>query len=434
MQDGSEPKFDSIKPIQPRPAFAGFVPRAGAFVLDGAVLFMLAWAVNRGFRNALVGLNPALPWLAHAIAFGYFLVGDGPIGRGRSTGKVTLSLHVVTANGGVPGWGASIKRAFLKQLVFFVALNILLYIQVFPATWAYPACVALSVFQIVCLALAVALGVSVSLHPHQRGLHDLWAGTYVTGDPTPEAFREAIATPPDAVAEKRMKMVPRMIVIFAVLATIAMLIRPVTTELKPESRVPFDHALQLDQKAPMPGMRIALAMYPDEGSKAQFAKQVAQIREDAAKRNAAVPTTDSLRQSALYDGETIAVQAIVMRGPLPFEAASSTETLKAADGVRRAAWQYWATAKPFSGEKVPARRFKLLLVEPLKFLVYNKTEWRALIEGPADPAAGPLTVSDPNIKPAAADAPTTATAAATPQPANGPGKPQPTPAPTAAAR
>lgn len=410
-------KLAQMKPIRPRPAFSGFLGRIGAFILDVLALYMLGWVLNRTFRPALLHLNPFFPWLAYVFAFLYFFICEGPLGRGRTTGKYVLSMHIVTADGGFPTWKAALRRALLKTAVLLASIDPLTQTLIFPASATYTAGFVLTVFKIFAMSLAIALGLSISIHPWKRGWHDLWAGTFVTGDPTPSAFRETLDTPPDPVTARRMAMNFRMTTIFFVVATAVMMYPSIAIQLKPDSRVPYDRALVLQTAAPLTGARIVQAYYPNAENKKFFLDQIAKTRASMIARGETAPTTDSIREIALYDGESIAVQAIATDG-MTTQTAMSPAMIQAADRVRANAWQIWRESESKNPSGLSARQFKVVFVEPFRFLTYNGMEIPAIIEGPADPAAGPLNPRDLTIPPALAPTPA-------PQPTHEPGKQQP---------
>ncbi|MCE5230497.1 RDD family protein [bacterium] len=393
---GADTNLPKLKPVRPRPAFSGFFGRVGAFILDVLVLYMLGWALNRGFRPALLHLNPALPWLSYIFAYVYFLIGEGPLGRGRTTGKYVLSMHIVTADGGVPSWPQAARRALLKLAFFFALSDPFSDLLIFPASAYFQADTAVKVLGIVCTSLTITIGLSITIHPWKRGIHDLLAGTFVTGDPTPSGFHDMLAEEPDLLSSRRMALNFKMVGIFFVLATVVMLYRPIHDQLQPKVRERFDTISRLQADVSVPGLRIVQAAYPDPAYSRLFLENVNRVRAQAAQRNDAVPTTDSLRAMQFYDGESIAVHAVKVSDSLTTATAMSPAMIKAAEQLRAKAWQIWKEREAKSPSGLPARQFKLLLVEPFRFLVYNGTEWKAVIEGPADPAAGPLTARDLN--------------------------------------
>lgn len=414
---GDDFKPAQMQPIRSRPPFSGLPGRIGSFLLDMLVLYMLGWVLNRTFRSALIELNPYLPWLAHVFAFLYFFICEGPLGGGRTTGKYVLNMHIVDAGGRAPSWNAALRRALVKAAVLLAAIDPGTQSLIFPPSMTYTAAIGLTIVKILFMSIGVTIGLSISIHPWKRGWHDQWADTYVTGDPTPAAFSETLDSEPDPVTARRMAMNFRMTAIFFVVATAVMMYQPITVQLRPESRVPYDYALELQNAAPISGVRIVQAFYPNPQHQNYFLGQVSDVRSRFEARKETAPTTDSLREIALYDGESIALQAIATDA-LTTQEAMSPAMIEAAGRVRAKAWQIWRESETKNKTGIPARQFKILLVEPFRFLVYNGEEWPAILEGPADPAAGPLKPRE--LKPRPTPSPT-------PQPTHEPGTPQPTP-------
>lgn len=412
MSDHADIKLDTMQPIRTRPPFTGLVGRVGSFLLDVLVLYLLGWVLNRTFRHTLVHFNPYFSWLAYGFAFLYFWICEGPLGRGRTTGKYVLNMHIVTADGGVPGWGAAARRALVKTAVLLGSIDPFTQTMIFPAAAAYDTGIALTVVKLLATSLGIALGLAISIHPWKRAWHDQWAGTFVTGDPTPAAFRDTLDTPPDPVTARRIAMNLRMSAIFFVVASAVMLYRPLAVQFKPEARVPFEQALELQNAAPIAGARICQAYYPNVRNKEYFLTQIAALRQATAARKETVPTTDSLRATALYDGESIYVQAIAT-DRMTTATATGPAMLQDADRLRARAWQTWRQEETKTPTGLTARSFRLLLIEPYQFLLYHDHAMPTVIEGPADPAAGPLTTRDLTPPP-------------TPQPTHETGTPQPT--------
>ena len=417
MTTFSQREYDSLRPVRTRPAFTGLVHRAGAFLFDGIVFYGAAWALAAGLRPALLALNPLLPWLGQVGAFLYFFLMESPLGRGRSVGKTLFNQQVVTAAGTPPGWAAAFRRALLKSLVVLALVDPVIHGLIFPAASLPGSFIALLLLPLGALGYLIALALSVSIHPYKRGFHDLWAGTFVTGDPTPQAFLDALATPPDDMTLRRLRVNPRMSLIFLVGSVIFMLIRPIHGLRSEESRERLEDFEALQPEGALEGYRLVNMFLPDAVMAMQFNDGVTKIRNRTDEKTA--PTTDSLRASVPSDGTMIIVQALRRSGAIPKAADVPAGLIAEAEALRAQAWQVWQEREPLrraeyermraAGEKITvgdtkvdplpppaATRFRLALIEPFQILLYNKPA-AVRLEGPADPAAGPLEVTPESI-------------------------------------
>ncbi len=391
MNYSDEMEYKALQPIRERPPFTGFIPRLGAFAFDGLLLYLLAMLLDRSLRPVLLQLNPLLPWLGHILALAYFWLGEGPVGGGRTPGKLFLNLHVVTRTGAAPGWGAAGKRALLKQAPAFMFLAWPVYSAGFGGD-IFTLITAFSALQIFGLALTIALAFSIAVHPFKRGWHDHWAATWVTGRPTPPAFQAAHEAPIDEITAGRLRLHPKLTAGLFVIAALVMLLQAYRQLTSPAHREFYTRINELRETEPLPGHRVASMAFPDAGQHERFLEQVRRSRA-AAPQTAGEPSTETLRLAGpIYDGRGLVVQALVVRGPhLP---AQADELLAGADHLRALLWAQWRQAladwPADSPPPPPAERFSLVLVEPFQILAYNQTLSRGLIEGPAKPGTGPL--------------------------------------------
>ncbi len=168
----------------PRLPVAGFWVRAVAFLVDGIVLYFLLYLAALGGREALLSLGKWSPLLAMVVIYGYFWLLDGPVGKGRTVGKVLVNLRTVGREDSQPlSWGqAALRAAILLPPAFWV--NSVL-VPVFEPSRGSP--VEFYVFSllpgILSAGLYVAQMVHVAFNPMRQGFHDLASSSLVlTGD------------------------------------------------------------------------------------------------------------------------------------------------------------------------------------------------------------------------------------------------------------
>jgi uncharacterized RDD family membrane protein YckC len=381
---------ESVIPPE-RPPFAGVLPRAGAFLIDCFALYFIARLLG-SLRPGILGLNPWLPWLGHLVALAYFWIGDGPLAKGATLGRVILNLHVVDAGGRPLTWGASLRRALLKQCVLFINLNPPYYALGLAPIY-HAVLMGLSVLSAVSLTLLITLVLGIALHPRKRAWHDLWAGSYVTAEPTPASFRATLDAGPDILAERKMAMHLRMTLIFFVLAASAMLFGPVYNMFQPRVRKQGS-AIAAAQRAAHPAPYVVTsAGFPDYAIRDEIEKMIRDARHAAEVAKEAVPTTDSLRAKFSIDAETIYADLIRRQGAFAPADLNDPALRAAIERLRRNLWAQWR-ALDDTATRPPARQFVAQLFEPFQILFYNSLHSFRLcakVHGPADPQAGALT-------------------------------------------
>lgn len=432
------PKFDELKPVPERPAFSGFLPRLGAFLIDCVLLYFLFKGLESAARPALLRLNPWLPWLGNLIVFLYFWMGYGPLTKGQTLGKALLGITVMRRDGAPISWAAAARRALLQHGVFliFVGLDRPSYEFIFPARASYAAGIATSMIMVAALVYLASLTLTVAFHPWKRGWHDLWAGSFVTASPPPPAFRATLDLEPDDLTVRRMKTFTRMSLIFWAVATIVLLASSVRYFANADQRRLDARAEVLKQDFAFGNLRLVDLAYPDMFTRDQAMQVIGQRRAQLRARGETVPTTETL----LNQVETMVASVAVTRGGFAPEELKSPAFREGMEKLRRAAWGEWqaragnrvtsstaattstATASAAASATLQARNFAAFVFEPLSLVMYNKVLPRGWVHGPADPSQGGLSFDNvPSSTPQAADQPTTTSA--TPAPVRTPTTP-----------
>ncbi len=166
----------------PRLPVGGVWARLIAFITDWILLKFLFYALALGVREPLLDLGRGASYLAGAIIFLYFWLGDGPLGKGRTVGKALMGLRTVSASDGrilSPGRAALRAAILLPPYLWFAAF-------VTPSLKLSPGSAAgIFVFSALPLVMWIALYIGqvlyVSLNPTRQGFHDEAAGSLVLG-------------------------------------------------------------------------------------------------------------------------------------------------------------------------------------------------------------------------------------------------------------
>ena len=403
-------------PIAAPTPFASLLRRAAAFVIDGVMLYMAGYLLNRIARDGLLTLNPWLPWLGNLAALAYFAAAQGPIGKGRTLGKSVMSIVVTDAQGAPLDWVSSLRRTVPQQVAFLVVANPGLYCLAFPPAIRTSAGFALTLVMVLALMFVITLVFSISLHPHKRGWHDMWGGSYVTGDPVSQVFLAALATPLDVLSERKLAHYWKITIVLFIIASVAMAYRPIASMRSAEAQTIRTELTQLQADYPMGPYFLAAVQHPDPQMKKLFLDQVHSERQAAIDAGETAPTTDSLRTHMVNDGETTIIQCLRLNGPFAKADLDDPEIRNSVGNMRANLWAEWpqwlADRRREVADQIGAskdekvrqqlqdlddrlsqtdnRNFVVLLFEPFQLLIYTDTQPRGIIRGPADPAQGPL--------------------------------------------
>lgn len=169
------PERDALNmPILP---VTGFFRRMGAMTFD----FLLLYTVQRvlaGMLKEPILANPQASWfIAGVLGFAYFALGDGPVGKGRTVGKLLVGIRVTTLDGGVP----TLLQAVIRTAMLYPAIVISRGVN----SWAFDSSTffgsQMSLILTVYLlgALFVANVFAIIFNPFKMGLHDYVAKTLV---------------------------------------------------------------------------------------------------------------------------------------------------------------------------------------------------------------------------------------------------------------
>ncbi len=106
--------------------------RIVAYIIDTVIIFVLAilvLSVMASIQTTTDDLYYLLSYLVYAlIFFGYFILLEGPLGKGRTVGKRVLKLRVVKKDQSMMGYGASFGRNILRLIdgLFFYIIGMIL--------------------------------------------------------------------------------------------------------------------------------------------------------------------------------------------------------------------------------------------------------------------------------------------------------------------
>ncbi len=395
-QDMPEIKLEPGLTQQAKP-FAGFLQRLGAFVIDLLVLYFASRVLVPPLRGVMVVFNPYLPWLAHGAAFLYFALSAGPLGKGRTVGKSIIGIQIVGSDGKPLGWKPAAKRSILQQFCF---LSLILlppgsYNSIFLPDNYYGGMIFLLIISMTAFSTLIIQVLSLGIHPRNQCIHDFITGSYVTRDPVPTAFADAFLDG-DIVKQRRIANHGKIIYLIWPLLSVALIYSNLIELLKPNYREYFGMISEVQTESPVAGYDFTFVRFPNPEMREQLEQAVIKARQTAMDANATdIPSTTTMLGKELYDGQSISVLAIRRSGAFPADELRNPDFLYSVDDLRHSLWGRWRD-KQYQAEMdgkpldVPARTFRMVVLEPCHFLFYDAGRYSAWIDGPADPNLGEL--------------------------------------------
>jgi uncharacterized RDD family membrane protein YckC len=213
FETGGGAKTGGAPPARrPVPVFAGFWVRFMALAVDILPILVLHSVVaNAGGAEYLFALGPWCSVIGFGLVFLLFVYVPSVIMPGQTLGKKMMRLRVVTLDGGHPP-----RVAFMKRFVVIFALFHIQWIQMLLGGLS-PDLLQVPVLGGAFLGLMLSAYLAqISLFlmgPFKRGLHDIWADTYVVRLENPEPIPAIALEGADALTEARAKRAQRMAVL-----------------------------------------------------------------------------------------------------------------------------------------------------------------------------------------------------------------------------
>jgi uncharacterized RDD family membrane protein YckC len=191
------------------PTFAGFWIRLLALSADVLLLVVLHnLLASAGLRETFYAIGPWAPLIGLLIFLFVFVYVPGFIMPGQTLGKRLVRLRIVTPDFQNPPLSAYLKRFLVIFAVFIVQWpqggpaglrSALLHYEVF-----------LNLLMFAAFALMLTQFFLFALHPFKRGLHDLWADTYVVRLDSAQPNPSLALADLDELAHLRVRRAKRM--------------------------------------------------------------------------------------------------------------------------------------------------------------------------------------------------------------------------------
>lgn len=170
----------------PKLPVAGLFVRLMAFLLDLFLILSAIHLLSRFIPGVFWALDEWSPYITALLTFLYFSLLNGPIGKGRTLGKILIRIQTTDFDGDPPTFRqAAIRTVVLIPIFVTVPIVHLLFGEAMSSTEDYLKSL-LTVFPFV--AMLVATSLTIPFNPFKQGIHDFFAQTLVR--PTPEKGKE----------------------------------------------------------------------------------------------------------------------------------------------------------------------------------------------------------------------------------------------------
>jgi uncharacterized RDD family membrane protein YckC len=178
----------------PRLPVAGFFSRVFAFMLDFALLIGAIHLLSNALPDLFWALGRASGYVTGLFFFLYFVLFDGPFGKGRTIGKTVLGIAVTDYDGQSPTYRqAAIRAAVLMPAFVLIPVAETIFGHGGSEMERYLK-TALGSFPMI--AMLLATGLVIPFNPFKQGMHDYVAGTLVQpnkGEARPQPLVELAA-------------------------------------------------------------------------------------------------------------------------------------------------------------------------------------------------------------------------------------------------
>lgn len=177
----------------PEPArlpLARFLRRFAALLMDIVLLYVSGRLLASVAGDALLRLGRLQDAVGLLVPALYFGLGNGPVGKGQTLGKLLVGIRTTTRDGAVPGFGRALARTALVFPGFIVAVVLQPFVEP-DDPLSKPRAIVEFLPLILLLPMFAANVFAIVFNPFRQGLHDFIAGTNV----------RAAAAPPMAFAE-----------------------------------------------------------------------------------------------------------------------------------------------------------------------------------------------------------------------------------------
>ncbi|MEQ8819799.1 MAG: RDD family protein [Sumerlaeia bacterium] len=243
----------------PKLPVVGFWYRFLTILFDFITIYLVFRLLSAALTEPLMAVATPASLLALIAAFFYFALGNGPVGKGRTLGKMLTGLRTVNYRGEPPTLlQSSIRTAVLFP---FMVLGVLL----FPISNSPDAIVSFvysALTGFLSFAALLASILAIAFNPYKQGLHDFCGKTYVVPGRgrKPITFDELAAILGDGWRRyNRQPQYYGVATLLLVFVAFVVILRPTTY---PESaRATQEEALKVLRSYPELGDRTDLLVY-----------------------------------------------------------------------------------------------------------------------------------------------------------------------------
>lgn len=180
----------------PKLPVSGFLVRMVAFVFDLVAILAAIHIFARSFPDIFWALGANSGYVTAGFAFLYFILFNGPFGRGQTVGKMIVGVIATDYDGKPPSWRQSILRTVILMPPFVMVP--VMEVVIGPTTSSMDFYLKSLATQFLMFGILVATALVIPFNPFKQGMHDYLAQTLVQprhkGEWEPILFEDLIGT------------------------------------------------------------------------------------------------------------------------------------------------------------------------------------------------------------------------------------------------
>lgn len=173
---------------------AGFWLRSAALLIDLIFLRFFFYALVFIGKEYLFDLGLNTLFLGLAIILGYFWLMDGPLGKGKTIGKMLLNIVVTDYNAQPLPLSASFKRTVICLNVFILSAILgIFFKQISTPQQLFM----LNLVSGLIWGFLIANGILIGVHPLKQGIHDLLSKSLVVKEAYKDSYEAFLKKLPE---------------------------------------------------------------------------------------------------------------------------------------------------------------------------------------------------------------------------------------------
>ncbi|MCC5875729.1 MAG: RDD family protein [Candidatus Sumerlaeia bacterium] len=161
----------------PKLPLSGFLIRLVAFLLDMVTILAAIHIFGRSFPDIFWALGANSGYVTAGFTFLYFVLFNGPFGKGQTVGKMIVGIIVTDYDGQPPSWRQAVLRTVILMPPFVMVP--VTEVLIGPAMSSMDFYIMTLATHFLLLAMLVTTALVIPFNPFKQGLHDYVAQTLI---------------------------------------------------------------------------------------------------------------------------------------------------------------------------------------------------------------------------------------------------------------